>query len=164
MTLRACARCGEAKPEEYFRLRKSVSTGLHYRGKICRACHQAKSLEWRKANPELICQYMKRSRAKDPAGNSRRALENHYKRKFGITIEQRDQMVADQGGMCAICERTKPTRRGWCVDHSHRTGRIRAILCAPCNSLIGLARESTEVLASAIAYLEGNDVCDDHVQ
>ena len=157
-----CVRCGVDKREEQFRLRKSFSNGLHYRGRICQACHGAKSLDWRHANPDKIRVYNKRSKAKDPEGNSKRAMQNHYKRKFGITIEGRDELLAKQRGKCMICERTTPTKRGWCVDHDHRTGRIRAILCAPCNSMIGLAKEKPEVLKNAAAYVEACDVANDY--
>jgi hypothetical protein len=44
-------------------------------------------------------------------------------------------------------------RRGYAIDHNHETGAFRGILCLKCNSLLGMASESTEVLSAAIEYL-----------
>jgi len=149
-----CRTCEVTKPESEFRLRKSKSTGQHYRGKVCRACHQAKGLEWRQKNPDLVRKYNEKQRAKDPAKVKRDALEAHFRRKFSMTMQDRDQMLVLQGGRCLICGTDKPSGKGWCVDHHHATGRIRGILCAPCNSFIGLAKEDVSVLQQAITYLE----------
>lgn len=154
--VRSCATCGLAKPETEFRLRKSHATGLHYRGKVCRACHQKKSLAWRKANPGRVQKYNAKAREKDPDRNRKLALESHFRRKFGITMQQRDEMLESQGGRCMICDTDTPRGKGWCVDHHHDNGRIRGILCAPCNSFIGLAKESVVILQRAIKYLGDN--------
>lgn len=85
---------------------------------------------------------------------------------FGITLEERDQMLADQGGKCAnpLCDATHPgfykskarlgTPRDWHVDHCHQTGVIRGILCYSCNTALGLARESIPRLTGLIEYLK----------
>jgi hypothetical protein len=158
-----CHKCGVTRREEEFRLRKSVATGLHYRGKVCQPCHNAKSVAWRHANPDRVREYNAKQRKKDPAKASEYALRGHYRRRFGITLEDRARLLEEQGGACRICKRTTPTRRGWCVDHDHKTNRIRSILCAPCNSLIGLAGESTVVLEQAIIYIEAHDASRDDV-
>lgn len=158
MSDRACAKCGETKPLTAFRSR--ALKGIRWRGSTCRACHQAKSAEWRRANPDKVRVYNAKAKARDPEGNSRRAMDAHFKRKFGISLEERNEMLAKHMA-CAICERTEPTKRGWCIDHDHKTGRIRGILCAPCNSMIGLARESAHVLERAIIYVEASDACHD---
>jgi hypothetical protein len=153
-SLRACATCQVTKPEDDFRLRKSHATGQHYRGKVCRECHQRKGLAWRKANPDRVRLYNAAAKAKNPEYHRRNVLENYYRRKFGITIAGRDAMLAAQGGVCAICGTDAPRGKGWCVDHCHTTNRIRAILCQPCNLVLGHATESVDILRSAIKYLE----------
>lgn len=155
--VRACVTCGVTKPLTDFRLRKSHSTGEHYRGKVCRACHQAKSSVWRKSNPDKVRQYNANTRAKNPEYDKKRAIEYHFRRKFGITVAERDEMLARQSGKCLICETTKPNGKGWCVDHDHTTLRIRGILCAPCNAFIGLAKERIDVLERAINYIEASN-------
>jgi hypothetical protein len=51
---------------------------------------------------------------------------------LGVTVEQYDAMLAAQGGGCAICG-TKPKTRRLDVDHDHKTGRVRGLLCHRCN-------------------------------
>jgi hypothetical protein len=65
-------------------------------------------------------------------------------------IEYR-RMVAQQNGVCAICR--EPDRE-LCVDHDHRTGRVRSLLCSHCNKAIGFLRESPLLARAAATYLE----------
>lgn len=66
-----------------------------------------------------------------------------------------------QQGCCAICQVELPDlmvyenrRRGYAIDHNHETGDFRGILCLKCNSLLGMACDSIDVLMAAISYLE----------
>lgn len=149
-----CFQCLERKPPEAFRLRKSVTTGKQYRGGVCRACFGAKANTWRKNNPDKVRKYNAFQKSKNPEYDKRRAIESHFIRKFGITTVERDQMLADQGGVCAICNIDEATGKGWCVDHCHKTGKIRAILCSHCNTMLGHAKDNPETLRAAAVYLE----------
>jgi len=76
--------------------------------------------------------------------------------KYGITREDYEATLERQAGKCAICA-TTDEGLWWgyfVVDHDHATGAIRGLLCSPCNTLIGGARDRADVLRSAIAYLE----------
>lgn len=80
------------------------------------------------------------------------------RRVFGVESQTYDELVALQGGRCAICNRPETAmRRGivktLSVDHDHATGRIRGLLCHQCNTAIGLMGDSPERLTSAIRYL-----------
>lgn len=100
-------------------------------------------------------QYYKKHK-KRYALNSRKS---RYKRKYGMTIEQFDAMVVTQKSCCAICGTDKPNTNGkktWCVDHDHKTNRVRGLLCNDCNLLIGYADDDVRVLKSAIRYLTQN--------
>jgi hypothetical protein len=68
-------------------------------------------------------------------------------------------MLAEQGGVCAICKGNEITGRGayFHVDHNHETGAVRALLCPRCNQGLGLFREDRAVLAAAIEYLNNHD-------
>jgi hypothetical protein len=55
--------------------------------------------------------------------------------------------------VCQICNQTD--RRELCVDHCHSTGKVRGLLCDPCNKALGLFKDSPELLNSAIKYLGG---------
>ncbi|MEV7073553.1 endonuclease VII domain-containing protein [Streptomyces sp. NPDC093990] len=65
---------------------------------------------------------------------------------------ERDEMVAVRRGLCAICS-TVPAVH---VDHCHKTGRVRGVLCFNCNSGLGLLGDDPEALNRAADYLEGN--------
>lgn len=74
------------------------------------------------------------------------------KKKYGISLEQYDAMLAKQGGVCAICGRP-PGRRRLAVDHCHKTKRVRGLLCYKCNYGLGVFRDDPVRLAKASAYL-----------
>lgn len=78
-----------------------------------------------------------------------------YMRRYGVTWEQYEQMLADQNGTCAICPRTSSGKgRPLDVDHDHVTGKARGLLCSRCNRGISFFLDDPELLRSAIAYLE----------
>ena len=77
------------------------------------------------------------------------------KTRYGLTQEQYDTVLKSQNGLCAICGTDDPgsNRKNWCVDHDHKTGRIRGLLCNNCNRGIGLLKEDLFVFESAMVYL-----------
>lgn len=92
-----------------------------------------------------------------------RHLETRRARLFGVTELQFNEMLNNQKHVCAICK--NPETVLWkkrneikplCIDHCHNTGKIRGLLCSRCNSAIGLIKDSTEILQSAIEYLKAH--------
>jgi hypothetical protein len=77
--------------------------------------------------------------------------QRQRKRRYGIDNAQLAWMVLQQGG-CAICGSPKATH----VDHDHRTGRVRGVLCFNCNNALGHFDDDPRVLAAAADYLEGH--------
>lgn len=77
-------------------------------------------------------------------------------RKYGLTPEDYQRMLAAQGGACAICNATEPGGRYTMmhVDHCHAGGQIRGLLCNACNHLLGCARDNVKTLQAAIDYLD----------
>ena len=73
----------------------------------------------------------------------------HHKRRYGITAAEADEMLAAQGGVCAVCRRADPEH----VDHDHVTGKVRGMLCFNCNQALGNARDDVRVLQQLIRYL-----------
>ena len=73
--------------------------------------------------------------------------------KSGLTPEGYDALATAQNGACAICGCRSDTR-ALHVDHDHRTGKIRGLLCNNCNRCLGLLKDDVAVLRSAITYLE----------
>lgn len=74
----------------------------------------------------------------------------HRIRSYGLTLDQYDAMLTAQNGCCLICEQrmTRPA-----IDHCHTTGKVRGLLCGPCNRALGLFRESPRILRRAAAYV-----------
>ena len=92
------------------------------------------------------------------AANKRRTSDWHLTRKYGITSDQRDEMLEKQDFKCAICADTSPGGRGtWHVDHCHTSGKVRGLLCYRCNQGLGYFRDNTEFLDKAKEYLKGHD-------
>lgn len=68
-------------------------------------------------------------------------------------------MVLEQQGLCALCEKPEikknyGTTCKLSVDHDHRTGRVRGLLCSKCNSILGMANDNIALLMKAILYLK----------
>jgi len=84
--------------------------------------------------------------------------ECHTLRQYGITVLDYYAMYEEQAGRCRLCglERTgsRPDRRPLDVDHNHTTGKVRGLLCGPCNRGLGFFGDSIEGLQRAIDYLK----------
>ncbi|MER7046317.1 endonuclease VII domain-containing protein [Streptomyces jumonjinensis] len=116
--------------------------------KLCRACGEIKPhSDWHR-----------NARASDglstrcKACRAVRGRADHLKRQYGITVAERDGMVADQMGICCICLAAPAAH----VDHCHKTGKVRGVLCFNCNSAIGKLGDNPDTVRRAAAYLEGN--------
>jgi hypothetical protein len=70
--------------------------------------------------------------------------------KYNITRDEYMVMYHGQGGICAICLK----RPANAIDHCHKTKKVRALLCGPCNTSIGMLKESQSTLVRAIVYLQ----------
>lgn len=85
--------------------------------------------------------------------------------KYGLTLDVFDLMLENQDNRCAICRTDNPVGDGntttrksfsFAVDHCHDTGRVRGLLCNPCNRGLGFFKDDLTLLAKAVQYLEGN--------
>ena len=82
-------------------------------------------------------------------------LELHMKRAYGLDFKDYERMLEEQNGVCAICISPPPNNRKTrlAIDHCHKTGKVRGLLCDKCNRSIGLLKDDVSVLKSAIKYL-----------
>ena len=80
-------------------------------------------------------------------------------RLYGITIAQYDKMFEEQGGVCKICGTDDPGKgKGrFAIDHSHKTGKVRGLLCSSCNVGIGHLQDDPSILLSAFNYLKNEE-------
>lgn len=131
--------------------------------------HKAKTQAWQAANPERSAQLQReyRERNKDKLAAKRKEIyeknkpaerlqRRHAKiRKYGLTPAEFDAMLDAQGRVCAICGTDKPSKRDntFRIDHCHKTGNVRGLLCMKCNSALGMLQDSIPSLQKAIEYL-----------
>lgn len=99
----------------------------------CKDCNKLTSVEWGRNNRHKHYGY-------------------EIKYKYGLTIKEYDEMVLAQNNKCAICQGSSVKR--FSIDHCHKTGKIRGLLCFACNSAIGKLKENKELFINAINYLE----------
>jgi hypothetical protein len=82
-----------------------------------------------------------------------------FKRRYGITLEQYEAMHEAQRGLCAICGKPETEIRRnnkvclLSVDHDHRTGEVRKLLCCKCNQAVGSFKDSPDLCERAAVYL-----------
>lgn len=120
-----------------------------------------KALEWRASNPEKVKAIQKRYRDSHP--NKKR--DERLKRDFGITFDQYEKMRIGQDNKCAICknpETRSVSKSGkindLAVDHCHKTGKIRGLLCGKCNTALGLLNEDINIINNCVDYLKKEEV------
>jgi hypothetical protein len=162
--VKRCKKCGLEKPLSEFYRMPEMRDGHR---NDCKACHnaakaeryradpgpaRARARQWRIDNPERYAATQADFRA-----SGRKAIadrKSHLKRNYGITIEQYDAMLAEQGGGCGICQRSPRTDIALHVDHDHATGAIRGILCFRCNNALGDFDDDPMMLRRALFYVE----------
>ena len=121
-----------------------------------RAENRERNRKWRATHPGKAAAaskkyyYSKRSAEEARA----RALED----KYGLPLEGYEFLLEKQQGVCAICHQPETNGRALSVDHCHKTGIIRALLCHRCNRLLGFARDDPELLEAAAIYLRTKNV------
>ena len=86
---------------------------------------------------------------------SKKAHSSRILKTYGITGEQYDELYEAQGRKCAICQTSTGARKRLAVDHDHKTGEVRGLLCGKCNHrLLGSAHDGPEILERALEYLK----------
>jgi hypothetical protein len=78
-----------------------------------------------------------------------------FKSQYGISMREHKAMLARQRGVCAICRR-QSGRAALGVDHCHKTGKVRGLLCPSCNFGLGFFRDDPSLTRAATAYLEAS--------
>ncbi len=165
--MKTCNVCGETKPLEDFYANKGSRGG---RRADCKACNNAQRRERYRADPRAHVERAVRWQRENPERHKAKQREyaesgkkkvadrkSHLKRKYGLTVEQYDEMLEAQGGGCAICGRLPRGDIALHVDHDHETGVIRGLLCFTCNNALGDLEDDPERLYKAATYLDRDD-------
>lgn len=127
---RKCNKCNEVLPVTDFHIQSGKNTN-HYRfNSPCKFCaHVGRNINYHKAYQRKL--------------------------KYNLTQEDYDLKLKEQNYSCAICDIHKDDYpKEFSVDHCHKTGKVRALLCTQCNSGIGFFRENINVMKKAIGYLK----------
>ena len=107
----------------------------------CTPCHKAYLAEWKYLNNDKL-------------------RDVKYQQQYGISLDTYNDMLEEQGGKCAICNGEEITRhkggniRRLSIDHCHKTGKVRGLLCANCNTGIGKLKDDVTLVKLALNYLE----------
>lgn len=141
---RKCSSCKEVKDMSCFYVDRARTPGYRY---VCKSCCSAYSAARNK------------KRGPDKDKNRRNNLK-----KYGVTPEWFEEKLKSQGGMCSICGGGSSNKWGTLfVDHDHRSGSVRGVICMNCNTAIGHVGDSAEKLYLIAEYLHLNSsVAVDH--
>lgn len=129
----------------------------------CKTCSKNRSAQYWKNNKKKLNEANKKWRKSNKEKVAQNGRIYALKRLYGLTKEQYNKMLESQNNCCAICnkhesENIKDHRNGkpreLAVDHCHKTGKIRDLLCSTCNSLLGLINEDLSILDSIQVYLK----------
>ena len=183
MQTRTCSNCGVEKSLEDFHKDNNLKLKNKFRAD-CKECnnkrrkehsknHPAQQRNWRDNNKEKVIVYNKKQRKRilkdDPEYDKKHYLRYRescktngwkyaLKRKYGLTLEQYENILKEQNYRCAICNRNASeiykSKSRLSVDHNHETGEIRGILCTGCNGrLLPSVRENAEIASRLLKYL-----------
>jgi Autographiviridae endonuclease VII len=137
--MKICTKCKLEKKLIEFPKDKQKKDGLH---PYCKACHAVYWLHKDKgpSYKDKVKIYQKRFKI----------------RSYGLTEEDYDRLLKIQNGVCAICHKPETHNRSkvLSIDHCHKTNKVRGLLCHRCNAGLGQFYDDTEIMKSAINYLE----------
>ena len=146
-----CRKCGIVKSRDDFTIRQSGPRIGHLAG-YCKLC-----------SAEVVRGKYHRDIKRDPTLYRHCEWPSKLKRLYGITVEDYHRILAEQGGACALCRSMTPengnrkykrnVRSVFDVDHDHKTGRVRGLLCTRCNRLVGLANDDPNTARRLVEYL-----------
>lgn len=82
--------------------------------------------------------------------------KHNLKKKYSISLEQYNLLLQEQEGCCGICGTNDPKGKfnTFVVDHNHKTGKVRGLLCNRCNLVLGLLKDDIDVIGNILEYLE----------
>ena len=144
-----CSQCSDFKSSLDFGKNKTNKDG---RARLCKICTNTNKRAWSQKNrPSLSAKnlaWKKKNLSKARNTN----LNTKYRSRYGISLNEFKEMCLRQHNLCAICYSFSKL----CVDHNHLTGKIRGLLCGPCNRAIGCLKDSSKFAANAALYLSKN--------
>lgn len=139
--MKQCNRCGRVKDISGYYKNKASKDGY---SNVCIECTSALAKQKRAAKKAYL-----------NALSADARKDANLRRHYGITLAAYENMLAAQGDKCAICGRSPDEfKRAFAVDHDHKTGIVRGILCPDCNRGLGGFHDNPELLRRAADFLE----------
>jgi hypothetical protein len=170
--VKICSQCKIQKEKSFFCKKTKSGDGLASNCKDCQKIYASKyykenkqtsderSKLWRQQNVEKSRAISKKAYHKDTNKQRARQLNKYY----GLTTDQYNQMLLSQNDCCAICNQHRKTLTKFlCVDHDHKSGLIRGLLCSTCNKALGLLKDDPSNLFKAYQYLTNSHTSDKKV-
>lgn len=166
-TLKRCSKCKEEKTRDCFVKDKNRKDGLYPQCKACRKKFdqdnkekitvRRKIYDEKPENKKRQSNYNKKRREKPE--NIKREKDSHLKNNYGITIQEFEAFEKQQDERCRICKKHKSEagRKGLHVDHNHKTGKVRGLLCTSCNQGLGRFKDNAVFLRNAADYIDEHD-------
>lgn len=142
-----CTKCGGVKPATDYYLSYKTETA---RASQCKICSSDGAKKWRNENRKRVNELALKRYHSDP----KKQRANSLKYFYGLTLSDFNSLAEKQGNQCAICREILILN----VDHCHKTGKIRGLLCQHCNRGLGGFKDSIEKLTAAISYLTVNQM------
>lgn len=124
LELRICIRCNKEKETYKFNSYIHTKTNLKYYKNVCNHC---------------------------------KTRQTTLKYKYGITQDDYNRMLEEQEGHCYICPSTSSQNLNneyFDIDHDHKTGKVRGLLCHKCNKALGFFQDNIEIMENALVYLK----------
>lgn len=140
--LKVCTKCGEEKPICDFSFKRPTGRKPGYQPR-CKSCCNVDVAIWREQQ------------------SVERLKDLYYKRTYGISLEEFNSLLDIQQGECKLCYRKVsvegigPNRA--VVDHCHKNGHVRGILCNECNRALGYFHDNITAIENAVDYLRNDN-------
>ncbi len=146
--MKKCNQCKATFALSFFCKASKSPDGHQY---TCKECHKANKRAWFAKNKQHCIDKTKQWRKDNPEKFLNARLKNYY----GISLDDYKKMAAKQNDCCAICgEKERRVRRSrMAIDHCHKTGVVRGLLCNNCNIGIGNLKDDPIILMKAVSYL-----------
>jgi len=160
---KVCSKCGIEKPLSEYHKHKIEHDG---HTSICKKCRCFDSAEWRKNNPKKVKEsykkfgkeYNKKWVKNNPDKMKCYLRKSRLKKMYGVSLDDYNKMFNEQKGCCWICgKHQSQENRALSVDHNHKTGEVRKLLCGECNLLVGQIEKNINIIDDVFNYLKDYD-------
>lgn len=152
--MKKCAKCEiEKSTKTDFYGHSLTKDGFHNYCKDCLSLYQEEFLS--KNKQKIKERDKKRKRIYNAKPEVKERLKEKNLKQYGLSLDSYEEMLKKQDFKCKICN--KQNKSVLAVDHDHKTGRIRGLLCFSCNVILGNAKDDEKILLKSIEYLRNSN-------